>query len=494
MESILEPLKEASRQGVEMFCADGGIRRVHPILAAYLADYKDQTLVTCVRENRCPVCWVPSEERVDYNKQYGLRGKRETMKNLEDYWAGDSRGVERLGIRPNRPFWADLPYVDIFNCIAPDMLHQLNKGVFGEHVVKWCRSIMGKDEVDRHRKAMPRMSGLLHFPQGISVIKQWTGKEWKTLTKIFLPTLAGSSKPEAAAATRNILDFMYCVHKPEISDSDLEDLDRYLANFHELKGAFVGTEKEREKMKDLLDSEERFDRIPKLHMISHYIRSIRELGTPDGYNTEVPERLHINYVKVPWRASNHVNATEQMATFLQRREAWAFLRAYLHDTGRLPDPRYSETDGVEGDSAEGDGAEGEPDEDGEEGEEDDGEVWYPKPMLSVAKRPTLGKKSVQTSHSTGGTLFLYGRDVDLPTNGSRSYPRLDPKSIESELSLVRLTAKDVLNVLVLSMSCSSSLTTWMRMRAAYIMSFLIPPASSGRGSQDRQGSKQVAFV
>ncbi|KAG9094615.1 hypothetical protein FS749_012136 [Ceratobasidium sp. UAMH 11750] len=445
MESILEPLKEASRLGVEMFCADGGIRRVHPILAAYLADYKEQTLVTCVRDNRCPVCWVPGKERADYNQQYSLRGKHETMRNLEDHWAGDSRGVETLGIRPNRPFWADLPYVDIFNCMAPDMLHQLNKGIFGKHVVKWCRSIMGKDTIDCRLKATPRFSGLRHFAQGISVIKQWTGNEWKTLAKIFLPTLAGCSKPEAAAATRNVLDFMYCVHKPEISDSDLEDLDGYLASFHDLKGVFVGTEKEREKMKDLLDSDERFHGIPKLHMIGHYLHFIRELGTPDGYNTEVPERLHIDYVKVPWRASNHVNATEQMTTFLQRREAWAFLRAYLHDTGALPDPRYSEADGTEGNGAEGNDAEGEPDEDDEDSEDDDGEVWYPKPTLSVAKRPTLGKKSLAyliknhgAEHVIPATLRFLNR---LPTTRPGSDLPLDRRDVVPVWTRCRLTHK-----------------------------------------------------
>ncbi|KAG9121667.1 hypothetical protein FRC07_002288 [Ceratobasidium sp. 392] len=386
MESILEPLKKASCCGVEMLCADGGIRRVHPILAAYLADYPEQCLATCVRETRCPICWVPTEERANYDLQYGLREKHGTMLNLKDYWSGYSRGVETLGIRPNCPFWADLPYVDIFNCIAPDMLHQLNKGIFGDHIVKWCRSIMGKQEVDRRIKGTPRFSGLRHFTQGISVLKQWTGTEWKTLAKIFLPALAGCKRPEAAAAARNVLDFMYCVHKPEISGADLTDLDGYLADFHDLKDAFVGTVKERETMKDLLDGDERFHGIPKLHMLSHYIRFIRELGTPDGYNTEVPEHLHIDYVKVPWRASNHVNAIEQMATYLQRKEAWAFLRAYLHDTGILPDPRFGEEDTVDDDGIE--------DEVDSEGNGSEGEIWYPNAAISTAQRPTIGKKTL----------------------------------------------------------------------------------------------------
>ncbi|KAG8735173.1 hypothetical protein FRC10_010905 [Ceratobasidium sp. 414] len=445
MESILEPLKEASRRGVEMLCADGGVRRVHPILAAYLADYPEQCLTTCVRENRCPICWVPAGERADYNQEYGLRGKHQTMRNLNDYWAGDSQGVETLGIRPVLPFWANLPYTDISNCIAPDMLHQLNKGVFGEHVVKWCRSIMGKDGVDCRIKGAPRFSGLRHFTQGISVLKQWTGTEWKTLAKVFLPTMAGCSKPEAVAATRNVLDFMYCVHKPEISDTDLEDLDEYLANFHDLKDVFVGTEEERAKMKHLLDSAERFNGIPKLHMLSHYRRFIRELGTPDGYNTEVPERLHIDYVKVPYRASNHVNPTEQMATYLQRKEAWAFLRAYLHDTGILPDPRFSD-DSIENGSAEGEEEDGDWEGGGgEDAGDDEGEVWHPKPTLSIAKRPTLGKKPLaylinkhEARDLIPATLRFLRR---LPTTRRGSDLPLDQQDVVPVWTRCRLTHK-----------------------------------------------------
>ncbi|QRV99831.1 hypothetical protein RhiJN_27850 [Ceratobasidium sp. AG-Ba] len=39
MESILEPLKTLSQTGFDVLCADGGVRRVFPILAAYIADY-----------------------------------------------------------------------------------------------------------------------------------------------------------------------------------------------------------------------------------------------------------------------------------------------------------------------------------------------------------------------------------------------------------------------------------------------------------------------
>lgn len=394
MDAILAPLREASLHGVEMLCADGAVRRVHPILASYIADFPEQCLVTCVRQNRCPICLVPSNARGDYSQEYIQRSHYQTLQALDNKKYYHSATLADLGIRPTRPFWENLLYVDIANCITPDLLHQLNKGVFKYHLVKWCTNILGEQEVDRRFKGMPRHLGVRHFANGISVINQWTGNEAKHLAKVFLPVVAGCHEPDAVKAARSMLDFMYRAHMPQLLSSDLNDLESDLANFHNVKDVFIRT--------GALDTQDLFDGIPKLHMLSHYTHSIRELGTTDGYNTEAPERLHIDYVKEGWCASNKVNPLEQMATHLQRKESWVVLWAHLRKQGLLPasfrdasdhGPDVEEEEDVVdnqdvGDGRNGENQGGEVDVNGEQ----DGRVWEPTPTISIAKRPTLGKK------------------------------------------------------------------------------------------------------
>jgi hypothetical protein len=340
------------------------------------------------------------------------------------HWNGYSKTINTLGIRPGVPFWADLPYVEISHCVTPDLLHQLNKGVFKDHVFEWCRDILSKPEFDRRMKGQPRYQGLRHFVNGVSVIKQWTGNEAKALAKTFLPVIAGCKAPEAVGAAQCLMDFMYRAHMPELSDGDLELLERDLAEFHDLKNVFVRAE--------AVEDEERFHGIPKIHMLSHYVQSIRQLGTTDGYNTEAPERLHIDYVKEGWRASNHVNALEQMTTYLQRKESWAILTAHLRERGTLPESfrkadAKAEVDvasiveaakaakaakAAEAEMAEADEAdEEEVPREGEVREGDDGcdegdKVWYPTPRITTAKRPNLSKKR-------GGYLIDKHSAVDL---------------------------------------------------------------------------------
>lgn len=69
--------------------------------------------------------------------------------------------------------------------------------------------------------------------------------------------------------------------------------------------------------------------IPKFHSLLHYIESIHLLGMTDNYNTEAFERLHIDFAKNGWRASNHRDARPQMVHWLNRQEKMAVLSSVI---------------------------------------------------------------------------------------------------------------------------------------------------------------------
>jgi hypothetical protein len=77
MEVLLEPLREASEKGVEIWCADGRLRRVFPLVAVFVGDWPEQCLMACVEQGSCPICrtgWTGRGDNI--RRQCGRAWKR----------------------------------------------------------------------------------------------------------------------------------------------------------------------------------------------------------------------------------------------------------------------------------------------------------------------------------------------------------------------------------------------------------------------------------
>ena len=65
---LVAPINSIGETGIEMMSSDWIWRRCHPIFAAFVGDYLEQTLVTCVYSGCCPKCHAPKEQLGDYNQ------------------------------------------------------------------------------------------------------------------------------------------------------------------------------------------------------------------------------------------------------------------------------------------------------------------------------------------------------------------------------------------------------------------------------------------
>ncbi|TFY53772.1 hypothetical protein EVJ58_g9260 [Rhodofomes roseus] len=304
--------------------ANGHLREVFPILAAYIADFPEQCLVCCTKQNRCPVCTVRPDKRGELLDSILYRDPLETIADLE-------RGTNENLSNVKKPFWADLPHANIFRCITPDLLHQLHKGVFKDHLVKWTTD--GHEaEIDQRFMRLPAYPGLRTFPRGISKITQWTGNEYRQMQKVFLPILCGiHDDPRVVTAARALMDFVFLAHYPSHSTATLEAMQLAFRTFHDNKQVFID-----------LGIREDFN-IPKFHAMNHYIAAIISFGSCDGLSTEISERLHIDLAKNAYRASNRKQYLRQMVLWLNRRDKMAWFASYLDWALPLPEPQPDAT-------------------------------------------------------------------------------------------------------------------------------------------------------
>ncbi|KAF7323509.1 hypothetical protein MKEN_00570500 [Mycena kentingensis (nom. inval.)] len=351
---------------------------------------------------------------------YPLRTQTSTLNAMSAMSLGiDSSEFERLKLRPVKPYWEDLPYCDIHAAMTPDLLHQLHKGVFADHVSKWATQAMNgsedgrKKELDARFRSLPRHPTLRHFSNGTSVIKQWTGSEYRNLSKVFLGAIHDAVDPDVVAATRHLLDFMSYAHFEVHTDESLDAMDASLHAMHSYLPIF-----------EQLGIREHFD-ISKLHNIWHTAPSIRSRGTADGFNTEHFERLHIDLAKNGYRASNRRDYTRQMTRWLTRQEAVHHFSRYLESAvpGYRPGHGFVPSAAAAAESVEDE------EEEAEEEEEMTEEEQEHRTTYTIAKRPAYANLSAEVIETRFGVRdFLYYVEEFIE---KRDIPQLTPLSTTS---------------------------------------------------------------
>jgi hypothetical protein len=140
-----------------------------------------------------------------------------------------------------------------------------------------------------------------------------------------LGCLIGAIPKKGLLAVKSILDFIYLAQYSTHDSDTLKYIEDALTTWEENRTFFLETA-----------IREDFN-IPKFHSLLHYVDSIRLFGATDNYNTEMFERLHIDFAKQGWRASNKRDEFPQMISWLSRQEKIDSFKHYLSSSENSSD-------------------------------------------------------------------------------------------------------------------------------------------------------------
>ena len=125
----------------------------------------------------------------------------------------------------HRPFWRDWPLAEPSLFLTPEPLHHWHK-MFWDHDAKWCIRAVGATEIDFQFLVLQPRVGFRHFTEGISSLKQVTGREHRDVQRYIVGVIAGAVTKDFLIAIRASMDFRYLCQAKEIND---EGCDRIRA-------------------------------------------------------------------------------------------------------------------------------------------------------------------------------------------------------------------------------------------------------------------------
>ncbi|KAI5983005.1 hypothetical protein F5J12DRAFT_787988 [Pisolithus orientalis] len=222
------------------------------------------------------------------------------------------------------PFWQDWKNSNVCCFLIPEILHMVHK-LFFDHVLKWCKEVVGSDKLDTHYKIHHKHVGVRHFAAGVLHVSQMTGHEYCNIQCTIVPMIAGTAPSMMVWPVHALIDFFHLTQRLLHTESSIRSMEASLSEFHSTKHAIITAGSHLGK--------ENFN-IPKLELLLSFADAIRRSGSLIQYSADVSECLLITHCKTPFTWMNkQPNFTKQIICLLDCEEHMCLLDVYflLHE-------------------------------------------------------------------------------------------------------------------------------------------------------------------
>ncbi|KAF9220459.1 hypothetical protein BS17DRAFT_852137 [Gyrodon lividus] len=289
---VMKNLKIAHQDGAVMSDPQGYLRVIHTPLAAWIADYPEQLLFACVSSKNSPISTATAAQFGD-PFPHPPRTRQQTLQAIFEACAAcnpcDIIAFHKVCQQKRlsgvvEPFWADWGSACPSIFLTPDALHQWHKFYF-DHCLRWVTNIMTGPELDQRLSVLQPRIGTRHWANGVSTLKQCTGREHRNLEELLPAVSMGPIPDNVLCAIRSITEFIFLAQDQFVYDETL-------------------------------------------HALTKALRNTRAMGAPYQWSSNITECCHITHVKTPYRLSNRHNFHIQCCRFLDRREKQRFFQLF----------------------------------------------------------------------------------------------------------------------------------------------------------------------
>ena len=324
LDVVLAPLKAAAQLGVMLSDPLGNIRWCFTPLASFIVDTPEAQLISCAGGKSSPVTKAYHEHFGDdfrHPSRTGsstldiinkINGTPTALESVEKY-EKIAKSYRLNGVQ--LPFWRDWPLSsDPSTFLTSEPLHHWHK-LFWDHDIRWCIHAVGAAEIDFRFSVLHNRTGYRHFKEGISQLKQVTGREQRDIQRYVLVVIADAVPPQFLIAIRALLEFRYLAQSPVINETVCEQISNALSLFHQHKQAILDAGARRGKKDVILHWQ-----IPKLELLQSVVSGIRLNGVACQWSADFTEHAHIDVVKEPVRSGNNRGFETTICRYLDRLE------------------------------------------------------------------------------------------------------------------------------------------------------------------------------